>query len=295
MSSDFPKISIVTPSFNQAEFLEETIKSVLNQEYPNLEYIIIDGGSTDGSVDIIKKYEDKLYFWCSEPDKGQYDAINKGFTKSSGEIMGWINSDDIYFPWTLKTIGNIMSHLTEVKWLSSLMPTIIDHAGYCININSTRGFSKEAFLDEYYGPSINPKGWISQESTFWRRSIWDKAGSQISTIYHDAGDFFLWAEFYKYEKLYGTKIPLACFRRHNLQKTTQIENYIVEALEILSYIRKYEKCNYNYLKKTIQKISLCNIPFLRSLLRNLYMYKSYVVDRQNVNSKNNWKITEYYY
>src|SRR5215469_5586779 len=99
-ASSLPKISIVTPSFNQAEFLEETIRSVLDQNYPNLEYVVVDGGSTDGSVDIIKKYAHRLAWWVSEPDDGQYAAINKGFKHSSGEIMAWINSDDKYLPWT---------------------------------------------------------------------------------------------------------------------------------------------------------------------------------------------------
>ena len=94
----YPKISIVSPSFNKREFIERCILSVLNQNYPNLEYIIIDGGSTDGSVEIIKKYEKYLTFWVSEPNNGQVNAINKGLHKTTGEITAWLNSDDFYYP-----------------------------------------------------------------------------------------------------------------------------------------------------------------------------------------------------
>lgn len=100
-----PKITVITPSYNQVEFLEECISSVLDQKYPKLEYIIIDGGSTDGSIEIIKKYEDKVSFWVSEPDAGQSDAINKGLKKCTGKLVSWLNADDFYFPGALSAVA----------------------------------------------------------------------------------------------------------------------------------------------------------------------------------------------
>ena len=112
-----PKLSIVTPSFDQGKFLEETILSVLDQNYPNLEYIIIDGGSTDESVEVIKRYEKHLAYWISEKDRGQVHAINKGIERTTGDIFGFLNSDDLYLPGTFATVTEHFDNHPESEWV----------------------------------------------------------------------------------------------------------------------------------------------------------------------------------
>src|SRR6266850_561949 len=112
-----PKISIVTPSFNQGRFLEETILSVLNQGYPNLEYILIDGGSSDQSLEVIRRYEEHLAYWISEKDRGQVDAINKGLNRSSGDIFAFINSDDVYLPGTFAAVAEYFEADSRREWV----------------------------------------------------------------------------------------------------------------------------------------------------------------------------------
>jgi glycosyltransferase involved in cell wall biosynthesis len=117
LEKQYPKISIVTPSFNQAHYIEKTITSVIDQKYPNIEYIIFDAGSTDGSVEIIRKYEDKITFWESKPDKGQADAIYRGFEMATGDIIAWVNSDDYYLPGSFNTVGEYFRQKPETRWL----------------------------------------------------------------------------------------------------------------------------------------------------------------------------------
>lgn len=161
---NFPKISVVTTSYNQGKFLEEAIKSVLNQRYPNLEYIVIDGGSRDGSVEIIKKYEKEITYWVSEKDKGQSHAINKGFAKSTKDIMAWLNSDDILLPGTLE--------LVAAEFVKKPKIDIIYGDRYVIDEKSV----KKAFYlaRPVKGPSLYYFNTIPQETVFWRRRIWEK-------------------------------------------------------------------------------------------------------------------------
>lgn len=118
MVAEMPMVSIVTPSFNQAQFIEETILSVKGQDYPNLEHIVVDGGSTDGTIDILRRYEDKYnLWWVSEPDEGQSDAINKGFRRARGEIIGWLNSDDVYMPGAVQAAVDALLAHSEFGWV----------------------------------------------------------------------------------------------------------------------------------------------------------------------------------
>ena len=205
-----PTVSIVTPSFNQGQFLEETIQSVLSQDYDGLEYFVIDGGSTDNSVDIIKKHEDRLTYWVSEPDRGQSHAINKGFGRASGEILAWLCSDDTYYPGTLNTVGRFFRQHPEVDVIYG-DATAIDENSHVFAATRSLGFSLLGLLSR--GTTI------PQPASFFRRSILDQVGSIDEAI-----DYCMDYEFYVRVAIAGFKferIPqtLATYRYHAASKT----------------------------------------------------------------------------
>ena len=206
------RIALVTPSYNQAAFLEATLESVHCQDYPDLEHIVIDGGSSDESTTIIERFASKLAYWVSEPDNGQYDALNKGFAHSTGEIMGWLNSDDLHLPWTLQTVAWIFDTLPDVEWISTRYPMRVDEQGRTLATSFINGFNKPAFMQGAHSSNPWSLGWIMQEGTFWRRSLWERTGNYLDTQYKLAADFELWARFYQQAPLYGVDVSLAQFR-----------------------------------------------------------------------------------
>ena len=250
---EYPKITIVTPNYNKGNYLEHTIRSVLSQGYPNLEYIIIDGGSTDGSVEIIKKYASQLAYWVSEPDSGIYYAVKKGFEHSTGEIMAWINSDDMYHPNSLFTVAQTFHDCPQVSWLVGKQ-THYDERNRTVLTTNSKYFNHFSFLMYRYQ-------WVQQESTFWRRQLYEKVGG-IGVKYKLAGDFDLWMRFSRHEKMYISDALIGGFRHCDEQLSHDINKYQEEAEAIISSERIFEEE-----KKLIRVMNFRNriIPFLQKL------------------------------
>jgi len=210
---DWPRISLVTPVWNSGRYIEQTIESVLAQKYPNLEYFIIDGGSTDNTVDIIRKYEPHLTGWLSEPDKGMYDALNKGFARSTGEVMGWISATDKLHPGGLKVVGEVFRAFPNVEWITG-RPTHFNETGLTINVDGTPRWTRLGFLAGF-------NRYLQQESTYWRRGLWDRAGSHVDASRRNASDFELWVRFFRHARVYPVDALIGGFRMHDASMALQ--------------------------------------------------------------------------
>lgn len=210
MGTQLPKISIITPSYNQGEYLKQTILSVLGQEYPNLEYIIMDGGSTDNSVEIIKRYADRISFWKSGPDKGQSAAIAEGFALSSGEIVGWVNSDDILLPKALMNVAKAFLASSEICAVTGRC-AIIDTNGkpFSVAIPIMRSWMSMLYLGTGF----------YQMATFWKKSAYEAVG-QLNAEMYFSFDADLFLRLRKYGRIEAINSYLAAYRSHKKSKTT---------------------------------------------------------------------------
>lgn len=205
-----PKISIVTPSFNQGAYIEKTIRSVFDQAYPEVEYIVQDGGSNDNTVDILKKYENRLSYWESKPDNGQAHALNEGFKRTTGEIMHYINSDDFLLPGAVHYAVNYFNKHPEIDVVY----------GHRILVDENGGEVGRWVMPPHDNKVLSWADYLPQETLFWRREIWDKAGGNIDTTFRFAMDWDLILRFREAGATFK-RLPrfLAAFRVHPQQKS----------------------------------------------------------------------------
>jgi glycosyltransferase involved in cell wall biosynthesis len=269
-SEVWPRITLVTAVRNGAKYLEDTICSIVNQGYPNLEYIIVDGVSTDGTIDIIRKYESQLAWWVSQPDKGVYDALNTGFAQCTGEIMGWLNASDMLHTHGLFVVGSVLGAFPQVEWITG-RPTVFNEQGMPIEVQRLHRWSRYRFLA---GASRH----IQQESTFWRRSLWERAGGQLDTSYRAEGDFDLWVRFFRHAHLYSVDALIAGYRFHrDALSYSNIDLYNRTCDAIIE--RELEFSATTVPVRLFRRISQAvqPIPFVRGIWRRLAVQSLYQV------------------
>lgn len=254
----FPKITIVTPSYNQGQFIERTIESVLNQDYPNLEYIIMDGGSKDNTLQIIKKYQKHL-IWKSEKDDGQADAINKGLRISTGDILAYLNSDDTYMPNILKKVGQIFNEQSAIDFLYG--------KGRLIDIHDKEiGFYNDSQTD---ADKLFTQCAISQPTAFWRRKVMDKVGL-FDPSFQYTMDYEYWMRIAKqFDLHYFDQLVIANTRIHPDAKTSS-QTHKLHLDAVRASLLHYGKVHYDW----ISTLADGEVPHLKDdefLKRTLYL------------------------
>ncbi len=280
----FPCVSVVTPSYNQAQFLEETILSVLDQDYPNIEYIVIDGGSTDGSADIIKKFERRLAYWISEPDRGQSHAINKGWQHARGDIVAYLNSDDLYTPGAITiAVQGLLSNPDSCMVYSDAV--VIDERSNAIGAAKGHPFD--------VGRVMTTQVKIPQPTMFVRRSALDTVGLLDERL-HLCMDFDLWIRLgLKYPATYLPGVSIAKMRAHTAAKSTaalakfpqerrRVLNRVFAQSDLPASVKRVRKHAYSYMSFDQAAIAaLVNQPqrILQPLLRSAMESPSYVASR----------------
>jgi len=262
--NDFPKITVITPSFNQAEFLERTIKSVIDENYPNLEYIIMDGGSTDGSVEIIKKYEKYLTYWVSEKDNGQSHAINKGLKMARGDWVAWQNSDDIYYPGVFTAVAKAAKAYPKAGLIIGDM--------YLIDEND-KIIRDMHYVSPSYQAMVAEGMVLSNQAAFWRREVHDAIGMMDESL-HLGFDFDWFLRLTKNVQAISVNRCLGAFRIHGMAKTQKMPTKNAEIHKMIrerhnAWMPKWKKSLYKA-KRMLQLMARGDFAYVsRGLLHRL--------------------------
>lgn len=262
-------ISIVTPTRNSEKYLEETILSVITQKGDfQIDYIVIDNNSTDNTLNIIKKYEDLInnqkipmlcqaidFKWLSEKDNGMYEAINKGFKLSKGDIMSYLNSDDKLITGSLQAVMKIFRQYDDIDWLTGLL-TWLNKKGALYKVINIYGYKQKYLQKGYY--HYDYLHFVQSEGTFWTRKLWHNIGEKINEKYKLAGDYDLWMRFSIFCKLYTVHASLCGYRKHREQLTANPESYEEELKEICrispNLWEKFWFLNYKIYKNLPEKL-----------------------------------------
>jgi glycosyltransferase involved in cell wall biosynthesis len=264
MNGRKPLVSIITPSYNQAEFLEETINSVLGQDYAPFEYIVVDGGSQDGTLEIIKKYEGRITRWISEPDYGQTDAINKGFSLATGDIFAWLNSDDTYLP---GAVSEAVSYLQSHPHIG-----MVYGKAYYIDEQSRRVALYPAGETDYRRLRRGVTT-IPQQTMFFRSELWKMVGP-LDTSFYYAMDYDLWVRISEVTPIAFHEVFMANFRLHGGSKSLNEANRCWPEMMRVYFRDGGRRLSILYLKYLIRRIVEPVMPWRIRIKRALYRLTS---------------------
>lgn len=269
------KISVVVPCYNMVQTISQTLESIWNQKFQDLELIVVDGASTDGTLEYLQEHKDKIDLIISEKDEGQYHAIQKGMSVATGDVLCWLNADDVYFSWTFKVVEDIFNKYSEVNWIAGI-PAFLDKNGVLTNVYNSVS-ARPAKMIANGGFRQNVFGYLQQESMFWRKEVWQKVNG-LNLNLNLASDFELWTRFALFYNLTSIGLPLSGFRKHEKSRSNLLREQYDQ--EVGSIVVTAEN-KYHFIERLSRKSTILN-----KLIR-LLIWKKVEIIYFSV-SKNEW-------